>query len=199
MKKYCYFIIGLPRSRTAWLANFLTHDNSFCWHEASRYCGSIEELQQKMGETSAKYVGNSDSNMAIFSPEQMESLFWNARFVFIDRNYCDAGISYLKAFPQFDRAHISAALQKCQAGINAIRERVIKSRKLEFSFHALEDLGVLREIQSWCSPESYFDRERAEMLQQMRVDTIFSKMEKAMHPIYQEGLKKILRFQSVLP
>lgn len=28
-----YQILGWPRSRTAWLANFLTWDNSFCFHE----------------------------------------------------------------------------------------------------------------------------------------------------------------------
>ena len=32
-----FFVTGLLRSRTGWLANWLTYERSFCWHDAFRW------------------------------------------------------------------------------------------------------------------------------------------------------------------
>ncbi|VAX07955.1 hypothetical protein MNBD_ALPHA03-1277 [hydrothermal vent metagenome] len=50
-----FFIIGLPRSRTAWLANFMTHNGEYCHHEGMNGCRSMEEYKDKIG-------GDGDSN-----------------------------------------------------------------------------------------------------------------------------------------
>lgn len=44
-----FFIIGLLRSRTAWLANFMTYGKSFCYHEGINGCNSMEEYRAKIG------------------------------------------------------------------------------------------------------------------------------------------------------
>ena len=43
-----FFVAGLPRSRTAWLANFLTYDGSFCYHEGINGCKTIGEYRSKI-------------------------------------------------------------------------------------------------------------------------------------------------------
>jgi len=43
-----FFVLGLPRSRTAWLANFLTYDGNFCYHEGLDGCHTIEEYYNKV-------------------------------------------------------------------------------------------------------------------------------------------------------
>ena len=45
--KNIFFITGLPRSRTAWLANWFTYGHTFCFHEACRKVGKIEELKDR--------------------------------------------------------------------------------------------------------------------------------------------------------
>jgi len=45
-----FFVIGLPRSRTAWLANFLTYEDNFCYHEGIDGCSSLEEYKKKLGK-----------------------------------------------------------------------------------------------------------------------------------------------------
>lgn len=55
-----FFITGLPRSRTAWLAAFMTASGYPCKHEAMNNCKSIEEYKKEI-----KYC--SDSNTAIGS------------------------------------------------------------------------------------------------------------------------------------
>lgn len=44
-----FFVVGLPRSRTAWLANFLTYDNRLCFHEGLNGCQSLEKYREKLG------------------------------------------------------------------------------------------------------------------------------------------------------
>jgi len=44
-----FFILGLPRSRTAWLANFMTYGQTFCYHEGINDCHTIEDYKTKLG------------------------------------------------------------------------------------------------------------------------------------------------------
>jgi len=44
-----FFILGLPRSRTAWLANFMTYRQTFCYHEGLNGCYTIDDFKQKLG------------------------------------------------------------------------------------------------------------------------------------------------------
>lgn len=55
-----YFITGLPRSRTAWLANFMCSGDSFCFHEGLRGCKTPEDFEAKLN-TGHCFTGNSDS------------------------------------------------------------------------------------------------------------------------------------------
>jgi hypothetical protein len=43
-----FFVIGLPRSRTAWLAAFLTYEKH-CFHEGLDGCQNIDEYKKKLG------------------------------------------------------------------------------------------------------------------------------------------------------
>lgn len=43
-----FFVIGLPRSRTAWLANFLTYEKH-CFHEGLEGCRNLDDYRQKIG------------------------------------------------------------------------------------------------------------------------------------------------------
>ena len=52
-----FFVLGLPRSRTAWLANFLTYDGYFCFHEGIDGCRSIDDYKKKKFEVSISTAG----------------------------------------------------------------------------------------------------------------------------------------------
>lgn len=43
-----FFILGLPRSRTAWLANFMTYGDTFCYHEGINGCHTVEDYKAKL-------------------------------------------------------------------------------------------------------------------------------------------------------
>jgi len=72
-----FLVIGLPRSRTAWLANFLTYDGNFCYHEGLNGCSTIEEYKDKLG----KDKGDSNTGIMLFD---FEKYFPNTKVIIID-------------------------------------------------------------------------------------------------------------------
>ena len=80
-----FFILSLPRSRTAWLANFLTYGESFCFHEALIERKGMRALQTRMEATGCPVVGNSDSGSILFYDE-LQDQFPEAKCVIVLRN-----------------------------------------------------------------------------------------------------------------
>lgn len=82
MKKN-FFIIGLPRSRTAWFsALFNTADDVFCYHDGINGCRTAEDFKQKLDACPESIVGDSDSGLALVDL----SIFPDAKIVVIHRN-----------------------------------------------------------------------------------------------------------------
>ncbi len=56
-----FFIVGLPRSRTAWFAEYFTAMGHKCHHEFLKYCKSKDDFYNEM----AKGVGDSDCMLSL--------------------------------------------------------------------------------------------------------------------------------------
>jgi len=91
-----FFIASLPRSRTAWLANFLTYGPSYCFHEPlSDY--SLEDYPRLLESTGTTFSGVADSLNCLVM-EQLIDMFPRARVVVIRRNIEEVAHSVQKAF-----------------------------------------------------------------------------------------------------
>lgn len=78
-----FFITGLPRSRTAWLATYFSMlDGVHCYHEGLKGCRSEEHFRRRMTCIPNAIVGNSDSVLPLTSFRQM---FPDAPLVVIER------------------------------------------------------------------------------------------------------------------
>lgn len=75
-----FLILGRPRSRTAWLSNFLTWKGTWCYHEASVLDGGLHELLEATG---CHYAGTADSGLVWTAKEALEELP-DARLVLLD-------------------------------------------------------------------------------------------------------------------
>lgn len=58
-----YFVLGLPRSRTAWLSVFLSQSGIHCYHEGINGCKSLAEYKDKVSgcgdsTTAFNYMGD---------------------------------------------------------------------------------------------------------------------------------------------
>lgn len=79
-----FFICALPRSRTSWLANLLTYDQSFCFHEPLVGIKSLSELRSKFDSVNRCMVGSSDCGNQYFS-DALSKEFPKSKFIVIRR------------------------------------------------------------------------------------------------------------------
>lgn len=83
MPKTPFFVTGLPRSGTAWMATFLSGcPGVTCSHEALRHLERIEDLPAALPE--APFSGTADSALPLFLDE-VEAMFPNAPWILLDR------------------------------------------------------------------------------------------------------------------
>lgn len=73
-----YFVIGLPRSRTAWLSVFLSQSGNYCHHDGLNGCRTIDAYRQKIGTH-----GDSSTGLMMFD---VDKLFPGAPIVIIEKN-----------------------------------------------------------------------------------------------------------------
>lgn len=76
-----FFITGLPRSRTAWMAAFLTDGDVLCIHENMKFCSTKAEFYARMYHPEYR-IGNSDSGLMM---TEFQQVFPNAPTVIIER------------------------------------------------------------------------------------------------------------------
>ena len=137
-----FLILGLPRSRTAWLANFLTYDGLFCYHEAINGCESIDEYKEKV-----QGKGDSNTGLMLFD---FEKHFPDTKIIVID--------SDINSAVRFGREVFNTDIEI---------EMTIAKKRLDNikGFHVkLEDINSrLREIWEYVS-DTEFNQERANIL-----------------------------------
>jgi len=161
MPKY-FFIMGLPRSRTAWLSNWFTHQQSICTHDASRFTKqgvkTIRRILHKADSFTSKrqYYGSSDSVNGWWYDELVQK-FPDARFALIERNLDEVSDSCLHLFND-----------PCIKELKAL-QTVHESLKLEsnvktVAFDRLNHPAVVQDLQRWLTPGIAFDYARFEML-----------------------------------
>lgn len=165
LKNY-FFIIGLPRSRTSWLANFFTIENAFCYHEATRFCHELSDLKSLMDKNKSKYVGNSDPALLFLINEVMD-LFPNCKIVIIDRDFHDCIDSYLGFFSNKSYLTIITWMEKTYTQL----ERV----KNYYEFYTvnhddLDNVDTCRRLWEYLLPDMEFDRARWQLLDEFYIN-----------------------------
>ena len=168
-----FFITGLPRSRTAWLANLLTHGRSFCLHDGTlRGLPELIATMKTLGDSHA-VVGDADSGL-LFYVEELKQLFPKARWVFVKREPVAAQMSYKRHFNGRDPyllpgTDLVPLFRKLADQYAQARNMV---HHLEVPFERLDDVETVKAVWDWCLPHDPFDAVRAEQLLRLRVNII---------------------------
>lgn len=160
-----FFILSLPRSRTAWLANFLTYEDSFCFHEALSTAGSIRGLRRMFERTGKEIVGNSDCANILLLPRLMEE-FPDAKYVIIDRYAGDVAESLESVGLPYD--------ENVQMSKRLLDEAIQNLDCLIIDYDYLDE-DACRELWNYCIGTE-FDRKRWEMLDGMNITIDMEKM-----------------------
>jgi hypothetical protein len=146
-----FFVIGLPRSRTAWLANFLTYDGSFCYHEGLNGCSSVEEYKQKLG----KHRGDSCTGLTYID---MNKEFPDAPKLIVESSVEDS-VEFAKKIYNID---LSVEFQASSDKMKLIKGMRVKLKDINNS---------LEEIWKYLIGTPY-NKGRGDMLNNMEVTTM---------------------------
>lgn len=173
-----FFVTGLARSRTAWIANFLTSGKTICLHDALIGCGSVEELRDKMAAQPFPNVGNSDSGLALIWPKLLQQ-FPDAKTVFVWRDPNEAYWSYIEYFTRHPYGG-QRSLLGLRTWFDMLEEelkvwRTKATNAIDVDFKALESAEECLSIWKFISDEP-FNRARWELLHNLRVNPASEKI-----------------------
>jgi hypothetical protein len=169
-----FFITGLPRSRTAWLANFLTTDHSFCYHDLSRI--GLNALYTNEAYT---YVGDADSGL-LLHVDQLLLRYPNASWLFL-HNTVDVALKSYQTYFQGDNKYLQIPLEKVpQAfevanGLYTIALTKVKN-KIEIDPVELDNITTTKNIWQWLLPTIPWNEDRYAMLNTFRINVIPQKL-----------------------
>ncbi len=170
-----FLITGYPRSRTAWLANFLSYGSSFCHHEPVVHT-AVEKLPQLLENTKTETVGISDSTALLYFNDFLTA-FPLTKIVLVKRDSQEVVKSLLRLGFDF-RSGVSKFEQ-------AFREIEKRHEVLTVPFGALP----AAEIWDYCVPGEPVNHMRLQMLENFRVnlleDVIQSNFESAIDKVIQ--------------
>ena len=178
MKRQHFFITGLPRSRTAWLANFFTYGKSVCWHDASRRDmnarGVIDCFRDAGG--AADYVGDADSGLPFLGLELARYLP-EARWLIVRRDITQARESFAKFFRErpyrgvpMERTALERIFDHCQEKLQELAAGLPAGSYIECEFRDLDSNLVLEEAWRFLTPGNPWSSLRCELLQGIEIN-----------------------------
>ena len=154
-----FFIFAPPRSRTAWLANFLTYGDSFCWHEGTVF-RSVKNMFDGMDYLA---VGNSDSTNPFFIDEILEH---NPKLVVIQNEFKNVKSS-LESIGLWNKAG-ERLLYKSFENI----EKIKQLNPLIVHFHEIDKKAA--EIWDYCT-DLPLNQKRLEQLLIFNIEVVLEK------------------------
>lgn len=173
-----FFITGLPRSRTVWLANLFTQGGNFCHHDALLHglAALPEMLQRPRHEAAAWRVGDCDSALPLFA-EQVIDLFPNAPWLIIRRDSEDARRDAVAAFGQTPYPGTPPLTEEAsrqtwpvlEAALARLPDILPRAQIKSLDFEAIDDESAMREAWQFLTPEEPFNRPRYAMLRAFRM------------------------------
>lgn len=144
-----FLVLGLPRSRTAWLANFLTYDDITCTHEGLNGCKNLTDYLSKFKTKS----GDSNTGLMMFD---FERYFRDFKIIIID-NTIDAAVEFSKRYYSHDSTQFMLKAQR----------RLSRIEGLHVPFKSIND--NLEKIWDYVSGEQ-FNESRAKFLINLTVE-----------------------------
>lgn len=158
-----FFITGLPRSRTAWLANWFTAGDAFCFHDASKNGWTAASIAGQLNSVQARFVGDSDSGLLPVASDIVD-LFPDARWLFVRNTVERSAASYRRAFPPENpypgTPSVFDVEKMIEVGWKMYEEAwsaVDPVNRRELRLDELSDCQVMRDCQEWLTPGRPWD------------------------------------------
>lgn len=154
-----FFITGLPRTRTAWLANYMTYGSTACFHDLMHRF-TLFEIASNLRKTGCSHIGYSDPALLLHWKAIVEDIP-DARWLIIQRDIQDVARTWDTVLGQDSTEH----LRELQGEIRNIRTMIPRALHVHF-----DDIDTrIDEIEGHLAPGAHFPKWRHEMLRKMNV------------------------------
>lgn len=153
-----FIVTGLPRSRTAWVANYLTYGDMFCLHDAL-----VNWDDLKLPDV--EYAGIADSGASLFQ-DNLSERFPDAKWIIIERNYTDVQASLKKMGLNVDTFVVQTKLEELRG----------KKNPLVVPFATLDE--SIKDIAKYINPDWQLNQVRHEMLLRFNIQVTPEQIQK---------------------
>ena len=153
-----FFCTGLPRSRTAWLANLFTTDTTLCYHDQKFDIGMVND---------GKRVGFSGPEVCTQFTE-VTRFFPNAPWLIVLREQSEALQALNNVLPVGEVCTVP--LDFWQGRCHLISALCAKHQSMTVNFTDLDNESVMRNIWAHLLPGIPFDSDRYQMLCKLKVE-----------------------------
>ena len=169
-----FFITGLPRSRTTWLANLFTTGTQFCHHDLLARVKDMNEFSKAL----VGGVGDSDTGLIPLFAE-VSRMFPLSRWLLVlrDPQDCLNAIQAATAGTEWEDAAREAVDRFDMAAHHEMVCRMIADARVQvIQFEELDDYGKMLAAWRWLCPNKDFSGERFDLLKTMRIQPVFQKI-----------------------
>jgi hypothetical protein len=147
-----FFITGLPRSRTAWLAVAATTPTSICVHEPIRDVSSFEQLRDAWLSSNAMEAGVADSGLGLYIDRVIREVA--PRTLIVERRFSDVLRSF-EAYMAGIEIDIDATVHYLTKLYKALQgAKGSKIRRIDYD--DLQSLEKLGNALNWLIPGADF-------------------------------------------
>lgn len=144
-----FVIMALPRSRTAWLARFLSYRDWSCGHDEIRHARGMDDLASWLSQPN---TGTVETGAAPFW-RTLRKLRPDARVVIVRRPVEDVVASVLRTGPAFDQVALCAAMRRLDHKLDQVERRWPGA--LVVPFRDLADEATCARIFEHCLPHRH--------------------------------------------
>lgn len=155
-----FLIVGLPRSRTAWMAIAATNAQSICWHEPISRLSRWEDVASIWKSDAYEYTGVSDSSMGLHLPEILSASC--PRTLIIERPLNDV-------LRSLEAARVTGARRYCEVLSKRLAAIEPNELVMRVKYDALADSHVVARCLRWLMPGLGVDMNKLEELKKMNV------------------------------
>lgn len=155
-----FFITGLPRSRTAWMAAWLSEGDTICRHEPSASISSVEQIPTLWSGC----AGVSDSGLGVHLGWILEHV--RCRVLMIDRDPVAVRRSLERLVPGAEAGPYCAALHE------ELSRWIGHPLVMTIPFGAMSDMRRMQSAYWWVKPGRAFDEERFRLFDGLNIQAI---------------------------
>jgi len=168
-----FLIIALPRSMTAWMANWLTYSNCLCYHEGLETYGSLDALIDKC--KGGMLYGDSSPALSVTSSDEIIEKKDSFNIGYIESDASESLESFKKVNPIPEKVSAETVINYSLMNIKKILKEV---ECFTISKNDIFNADKLKEFTKNLCGQDLFNKDRFDMLTNIRVTQDIEKIAK---------------------